>query len=42
MAEVRAIGKLKTRAIGWWCFKDRRFVPDPAKVKAQGTTQELI
>lgn len=44
MAVVKAFGKMKTRAIGWYCFKDQRFVPDPTKVKSQNTTttEELI
>lgn len=42
MAVVKANGKMKTRVIGWYCFKCRRFVPDPAKVKTQSVSEELI
>ena len=33
---------MKTRDIGWYCFKERLFVPDPTKMKAQNTTEKLI
>lgn len=39
MSVVKAIGKMKTRAIGRYCFKDHRFVPDIEKVKIE---EELI
>lgn len=35
MAVVKAFGKMKTRAIGNYCFKCRRFVPDKEKVKVE-------
>lgn len=44
MVPVKAIGKLRTTTIGWYCFKDYRFVPDPTKVKVNenNVSEEFI
>jgi hypothetical protein len=35
MAVVKAFGKMKTRAIRRYCFKDHRFAPDKEKVEKE-------